>query len=435
MKFGEPRTIHLKLVTPIFIWSGEDINPLSYIVEGDFVHVLDPDRFFRALTDCERGRYLEWIEPILDRLSELDDRIAQAGRNRELVRELRRQRRGIEARLSVERFIRERLRADPASFVRSRDCIAYSVEYATRPGDRGFKLHIKDAKHNPYIPGTELKGALRTAVLYAMLSDAENLDYAWFKERLSEFRVFLAAELSHLDRITDRREKRKRERRVRRAVEGELKELSTGLRKKLLRGTKDDAKFDFFKLVHLSDASPMPQGALRIEATESAGTKRPTRTFVEALVSGSECEFEVAMAEEIPWALSKLGLEGLSEWLSVEKLLEASYMRSRDILDEEARYFADEPRLQAQIARLQGENRPEAPLLRLGAGQGFLSTTVDLHVKRRDERLYDEAIREGVSFQRRWRTQRGNFPKTRRVVTDGQGNPLALLGWVKLIRV
>lgn len=209
-------------------------------------------------------------------------------------------------------------------------------------------------------------------------------------------------------------------------------EISTDLEEKFLRGIKDDAKFDFLKLVYVSDSTHVPTNCLQMEITQSAGTQRFTKTSVETITKDSEFVFDMAVAENVPWILSNLGLERLTEWLLVEKLLEASYLRSKEILEEEARYFSNDSHIRNLIADLQGQNQVKSPLLRLGAGQGFLSTTVDLQIKRRDAQLYDEAIREGVSLVRKWNTQVGNFPKTRRVVLDTQNKPRSLLGWVKL---
>lgn len=422
MKFGEPVPITLRPVTPIFIGNGDTIKPLSYIVDGPVIHVLDSDRFFRGLSEGERQSYLNWIEPILDRLADFDARINQADRNFKLKGQLRRQRRQVESELSCEVFIRNRLGADPVHFVQSRDCIAYSVRWGTRPDYNGFKLHIKDAQCRPYIPGTEIKGALRTSLLYFLLSDEADgkENYNSLKERLSDFHSVYRSGASPKRKIQ------------------KLRSIAPETERELLRGGKDDAKFDFFKLVQVSDSTTLPNDALKIELTQSIGTGRYTKTWVETIAPDQELAFELAVAEDLAaehgWALKKLGLKELTEWLDISRLLRACFLRSAGILQHEASYFSDVPSIRKQVSDLQRQNQPDAPLLRLGAGQGFLGTTVDLHVKVKDGNLYDEAIREGVSFQRRWRTQTGNFPKTRRAITDVRGKPVHLLGWVRLSR-
>jgi CRISPR-associated protein Csm5 len=415
MKFGEPKTIRLKAVTPLFIGNGETLKPLSYLLDGNVVHVLDEGKFFAQLSPQEQERYLNWVDPLLDRLARLEEEIAQARDDFERRRQLQRQRREIEGELSVQHFLANVLRTRPLAFV-SR-CEAYAIRCNTPPERDGFRLQLKDVANRPYIPGTGIKGALRTALLYALV--AEPRHYPWLRDRLGRFRSDLRSGL-HV------REKVRR-----------LEKIAGDLEAKLLRGevageTKDDAKFDFLRFMEVSDSTPLLPDALRIELTQMLGTGRYTRTWVETIAPGSEVTAQIALGDPM-LILRELGLERLREWLSLSKLLEACYIHSHDILDEEAKYFAGEPRLAALVTQLQRENEPNAPLLRLGQGQGFLGVTVDLAVKRRDEQLYDEAIREGVSLQRRWRTTKDRFPKTRRVVTDRDGTPLSLLGWAKAV--
>lgn len=415
MKFGSPITIRAEVMTPLFIWDGDTIGPLSFVLDGDLVHVLDSDRFIRAFSPQGQEVYLSWIEPVLDRLARLDALLEQAGQDRDRRRQLNQEKRKASSELSVERFLRHRLKLNPITFVKGAGCIAYSVRWAVRPGDDGFRSFIKGAGFRPYVPGTELKGALRTALLYALLETDDN--YGVLRDNLVRFRKVFQSGASP-------KEKNKQLSQIAGQVEGAT-----------LRGSKNDAKYDLLKLLHLSDGELLTADVLRVRALESVGTNRFTRTLAEAIEPHTPFSFRLSLAatEEIHWALQQLGLDELAEAnLSVERLFEATCQRSAAILKADAAYFRDQPAIQQEIRRLQAENDPRSPLLRLGTGQGFLSATVGLRVRDRDPELYDRAIREGVSFQRRWRTQPGNFPKTRRVVSDGLGNPITLPGWIKL---
>ena len=417
MKFSEPVPITLRTVTPVFVGDGDTLKPLSYILEGNTLHVMDSDRFFRGLTDSQRESYMNWIEPILGRLSEFDAKIADAGRNFRLRGQLRRERRNVERQLSWEEFFRSRIQGSPVRFARDLDCVAYSVSCGARPDQNGFRTQIKDGQGRPYIPGTEIKGAIRTSLLYALLTEPDA--YNVLKQKLTDFQKLYKSS----------------------APVGKKARFLSDLEYEQVRGLKDDAKFDLLRFVQVTDATPLSENALRIELTQSLGTTRYTKTWVEALATMSSstvepCTFRLAVAEDLAhkegWALKTLGLQHLSDWLSVSKLLESCFRRSQDLLEEEEKYFSQEPQILSIIQNLKQQNQLDAPLLRLGAGQGFLSTTIDLHVKNRDPELYDRAIREGVSFVRRWRTQAENFPKTRRVIADRGGRPAEILGWVKL---
>lgn len=412
MKFGEPILVKLKALTPVFVGSGEVLTPLSYVVDSGKVCVVDPDRFLEVLSDEQRESYVSWLEPMLDELAELDLRIKEAGKNRKLKREFQNRRRDVEGRLSLDFFIKERLRVEPISFLREKDCLLYQVPCRSRPGPRGFSTHIKDIERRPYIPGSELKGAMRTSLLYAMLGDDDRRRA--FLEKVEGLKGYQGL---------SKRDLKEKFRDVTSEVEVNL------------RGAKDDAKYDLLKFVSISDSEPMAVENLLIEVSCSEGTDRYTRTFLEALAEGSETTFllSVCPASDIRLALRELDLEGLEGWLSVENLLEACYERSKDILNEEKEYFKGQGAILNQISQLKRENEPSSPLLRLGWGQGFLSTTVDLRVKQVDPELYEEGIRKPISKLRNWHTQEDNFPKTRRVLIDRNNRPTSLLGWVKLM--
>lgn len=416
MKFREPITVCAEVKTPLFIWDGDTISPLSFVIDGDLVHVLEGDRFIRALPPQEQRAYLTWIEPALERLARLDEKLKEAGKNYELRRQLNQEKRQVASGLSVERFLSQRLGKKAAAFVKSAGCVAYSVRWAVRPGDDGFRSFIKEeVGYRPYVPGTELKGALRTALLYTLVGPGEN--YATLKHELAQFRQVFQSGASPKEKIK------------------RLTKVAKQVERVTLRGSKNDAKYDLFKLIQVGDGNLLTPDILRVRALESVGTGCFTRTLAEAIEVGTVFTFRLSLAsiEDVGWALEQLGLDRVAAAnLSVEHLLEASYRRSSAILGADEEYFRNSPKVYQEIRRLQAENHPQAPLLRLGTGQGFLSTTVGLHVRDRDPELYDRAIREGVSFQRRWRTQRDNFPKTRRTVSDGRSNPLTVPGWIRL---
>jgi CRISPR-associated protein Csm5 len=423
MKFAEPILIKAEVKSPVFVWDGDTIKPLSFVIDGDLVHVINADRFLQALNGRERQAYLGWIEPILDVLSRIDDQLQKAkeARNDDLRQRLNREKRDKVTDLSLEKFLRERLGKSPAAFVRQAACIAYSVHWSVRPGDDGFRGFIKNAGRQPYVPGTEIKGALRTSLLYALLNDDRR--YVVLKREIEQLGQVLRSGRSPKEKI-HRLEK------VSDEIEGRFfRPASQDDRK------KNDAKYDFLRLIRVTDGDLLTTDALRIRALESVGTRRFTKTLSEGIEPGTVFTFRLALADrDAEWALQQLGLADIAhDRLSLDEILKACHQRSAAILDLEAEYFTSAPKIQQQIRDLKTLNRPDAPLLRLGTGQGFLSVTIDRHVRERDKQLY-EVIRDGVSMQRRWRTIPNNFPKTRRTISDGRGSPLMLTGWIRISR-
>lgn len=407
MKFQPSIRVQVKVQTPVFIWDGEEVRPLSYVTEGSVVHVIDDRRFLNALNPCEQQAYISWVESVLQRLEDLDKRL-QTARNDPA---LKRQRIQEEAGFSLEYFLRQQLRTDPVAFLRKKGCIAYSVQCNARLGSRGFRSFIKEAGYRPFVPGTELKGALRTALLLALVEEKEGYDR--LRRELTEFR-----------KITSPRERLARLSKIAPRVEGGL-----------LRGSQNDAKYDLLKLIQVSDGELLASDSLSLYALESVGTSRTTLTFAEGLKKGVTFAFRLSIAsvEDVEWALKKLGLaQKARAFLTPDTLIKAIHRRSARLLEEDERYFRDSPNILKEIQRLKNENRPDTPLMRLGTGQGFLSVTVNLPVRRRDPELYDEVIRAEISRKRKWRTKQNNFPCTRRVVTDGKGEPLTLPGYIQI---
>jgi CRISPR-associated protein Csm5 len=279
----------------------------------------------------------------------------------------------------------------------------------------GFREHIKHPDGLPYIPGSEIKGALRNAVLFAMLNDQK------YNGTLKQYlQAVQAAPQNERGR--------------------QLQKVAEKTESALLRtqGHADDAKYDLLRFVSISDTQPFTQqSALYIEKTRAVNTNRNTVMYLEAVYSdqgSATFEIRYGAPEKV---ISEINLTELRDWLKPERLLKACYEYSNAILDEEAGYFQNtfpNEKISGKIEYLKKENEEKRPLLRLGAGQGFLSVTIDLKVKQRDPQLY-ELIRKIASniSRRRWNTYQYNFPKTRRViVTDNE--PDTLLGWVKIVR-
>ncbi|MDI6917820.1 MAG: hypothetical protein QMC80_08515, partial [Thermoplasmatales archaeon] len=79
-----------------------------------------------------------------------------------------------------------------------------------------------------------------------------------------------------------------------------------------------------------------------------------------------------------------------------------------------------------EMQNIKEKNKETSPVLRLGQGQGFLSTTINLVVKNKDPELYDM-----IWHNTRGRSYHDVFPKTRRFVMENN-KPCYTLGWLKL---
>ncbi len=403
-----PITIQFKTVSPIFVGSGEEVTPLSFIQKRNMVNILNEDIFFQNVSDKAREIYLDWIDPILDN-----------------------PRGKYDTRLSFGSFVQDKLKVDPFAFVKKLDCIRYSVRVSSDvPLNKGFKAIIKNPQDQPYLPGTEIKGALRTAILFAMLHDENK--YNQFKELFIEAKPKIQSLIVEYNRLKGERFLNRRElSKVRNQIKNQLKQIENALEEKLLRGKKNDAKYDLLRFLRVSDSEPMTIDALQLEYSKSLGTKRPTDTIIESLhlPDHQVGEFRLEIIDNQSELFRELGLLNS---VSIDALMKACYKHAAAILAIEAEYFKGYATLSKYVAELTKLNTPQTPLLRLGGGQGQLSITIVSWFCARDPELY-EFYRQAVSAARGWdNTIPNNFPKTRRVIYRNN-QPVELLGWIQLI--
>ena len=165
---------------------------------------------------------------------------------------------------------------------------------------------------------------------------------------------------------------------------------------------------------------------LEILHTNSFGSGRK-HVYVEALPKGVEVNgsFNITRNSRI---LKELGLDNRGFLLSEAEVLENCYGLSANLIKNEIEYYRKhhEDQIANFYQQLQRENTEKNPLISIGQGQGFLSTTITLVVKNNDPDLY-EIVRLGT----RGKSYSYEFPKTRRLVFEN-GKPTYPLGWLKL---
>jgi CRISPR type III-A-associated RAMP protein Csm5 len=270
-----------------------------------------------------------------------------------------------------------------------------------------FNLCLKTPDHRPYIPGSELKGAIRTAVLAKMLNDDVNL--------LRQLAQNLRPNMTR----------------------GQMNALWQGNEWLLLRRNQNDrdAHNDLFRGIAISDSEPLPTDALRIYAAKRLNMSRDVTVFVEAIAPNSETEVTLSVACPDRW-LQAIGLTDKAGWLDWAKLAHALYEHSNAILDFIAKKFParEFPQVQAKAQWLRKQNNPQAPLVCLGWGQGFLSITMTEPLRQKFPEAY-ETLRQSMAqaIRQYERTKQNNFPKTIWAALDANSQPSDLFGWVQLI--
>ena len=275
---------------------------------------------------------------------------------------------------------------------------------------------IKDANNGVYLPGSEIKGAIRTAILYRRLLDEAN--YNSLKKAL-------------IDVKQRNRETIENARRGEWWAKKELGKILGNVSNKsveiLLRGKKMDAKYDLLKFIQIGDSSMYNPNNLEILHINSLRS-RGKHAYVEALPKGAEFNGSFNIKRD-SMIFKELGLGDIEFLLSEEEVLKSCYGLSENLIKNEIKYYKkhQEPQIVTFYQQLKEGNTKENPLIRIGQGQGFLSTTITLTVKNNDDLDLYEIVRLGA----RGKSYPYEFPKTRRLVFENE-KPTYPLGWVKL---
>lgn len=139
--FLKPYQLHMRTLSPLHIGSGKKLGRIEFVLRNQQVLVIDDTKLFN------------WIaaQPNAERLSfELADAIKRG---------------------ELELFLKQNFSADLNQIA------AYTIPARGKPQE--IFSFIRTESHQPYLPGSSIKGALRSAILRGrMLEDAELRNYA-----------------------------------------------------------------------------------------------------------------------------------------------------------------------------------------------------------------------------------------------------------------
>jgi CRISPR type III-A-associated RAMP protein Csm5 len=471
--------LRLRTLSPLHIGTGEELTSLDYVVHDNRFYRISQDRLF-ALTKKllpENG-----VKDLGDWVSEQFDAMNNTNDNRELSRLndemnsfyfFERHRRGRE-------FLRE-LQNEPA--------IPVLVDERTRNRHRNATViplgqvrgAVKNGQGLPFLPGSSLKGSLRTALFFHYLSHY--------------------GDKGQIERIV-REQLGKRSYKERFALPLVHSAFFCGVRdsyRKILK--TDDEKMDLLKLVRIPDARLLTTGQegaflqlakINIYLVEKQQTRdrnqkasfeaaqQPQASYCEAIPPGkileTELDFDIEFLLRIKPFLREGGIPVGDEeqWIGIEKKVKQLFGLDLQSLTEgnkaekkaavlqhlmgcwadfSRRQIAaqrewlshfranDKPdRYSSRISRGMTPvfNREQNPLIRLGYATGFQGMTAILYFLEdaRLETLY-KSVLETFNIGNRpgnrgaYKVNMERFPKSRRLIEDGE--VIRPLGWLECI--
>ena len=260
---------------------------------------------------------------------------------------------------------------------------------------------ITDAlNQTPYIPGTSIKGALKSQFLCSFLADDQ-------------------AELNNvMNRIKSSRRPPPRKFAGRELDDLVLRELD---------GTRQKPHQDWFRGLRVSDAF-FDQGKselieARVVSLNKSGKgshfgARGARIYKEVIPSGAELKLTIETDDSLWSIMSK---ENGPLFSSIKELLDKCAKQIVKQADEEAEFWerAGYRSIPGIVKRYQSAGAN----ICLGWGGGYLSTTVGLLMSQAERMLIKEKYYKRGNYN--------EFPNSRRAAFAGE-NPTALIGWARL---
>lgn len=360
----------IEVISPVHIGSGGAISPIEYVVE-DKLYRADMDKIFEDKR-FDTNRFIEGAKGGALYLGEF-----------------------------IPELAKEHVR------------YALDISQSTRTNLQGLigssssevREFIK-TKDDAYIPGSSIKGAIRTAILWWVLKNDRD--------------KFHRAEnyLKSLVRSRNRVDKR--------WVDDEIEKFVFG----------GDPTHDILKALHISDTTAVSTEKLRIEEVRTLTTAMQGHnwkgfyTFVEALKLGIKLDLEINIDEFLLKgdAARELHFENKQELIrEIPKMCDEF---AKELIKEEISFFEkyNKPKELDKVLefyeRVRETREGDSFLLHLAWGSGWHGMTVGRLLESnllRDLRRKFRLGKAGVT----------EFPKTRRIVFE-EGEPRYPLGWVKL---
>ncbi len=363
--------MRLRVITPVHIGDGESIIPWSYSVEGSLLKVYDLEEVIKELTKVLRG------EKLRNTLLNLKNDIRVHGFSKNLGEFL------AERKISLKEAYSLRVQASP----KVRDIYKY------------IKSFIK-SRRKVFIPGSEVKGTLRTVFMFGVIQEELKKGNSWLYE---EIRRILIENLSKPYLSPRKRWS---------LAEIKIEDL-------ILRNGKNNTQEDLFKALLVSDSELLePSECLFVDGVKLVNSRRRFFELHELLKEGTTFNINIEIDEQKKGNIKN----PFTQYLTLERLKEFSLNFYSSLL-ERIKLFSRRNNIYIKaLDELERLIKEERFILRIGKHQGFLSVGIlGILLENGDEDLYRKVYRTAVP-------RFSGIPnKTLKLTGEGK-----LLGWVVL---
>ena len=305
----------------------------------------------------------------------------------------------------------------------------YSLLCSQSPETTDIREAIKSVGSRPYIPGSSIKGAIRTMLLSDLINNDEN------EELLNKSSAHLNTEINKGPKASRRSEN----------PAGDIEKKAFGR----------NPNYDLLRALQVSDTEPLESDALAIETAwtvtlnqkgelvQKIDNGREYKNFVEVIQGVKSLTFTLKIDD---WlfddpAYTTLGFND-TQYGAIQSIFDVCYSANKNLIQQETTFY-DNDDFSSIYKFYNGLNNTNESLtggvfmLQIGWGTGYHANTVTSLFTQGDDAPVDMmALRERYRLGRSRSNQHQpydsrEFPKTRRVLYRGQ-NPIAPLGWVKI---
>ncbi|MDD4281991.1 MAG: type III-A CRISPR-associated RAMP protein Csm5 [Candidatus Methanofastidiosa archaeon] len=265
-----------------------------------------------------------------------------------------------------------------------------------------IRQFMRTPDYLPYIPGSSIKGAIRTAVLYGILKKAK-------EENEQKFDYTFVSKFEEALRITPKRK-------MNRAASEFERILQTY---PLTRDSRPSPNTDIMRAVRISDTAPLDKDALELRKVhifnkgKDAHELQKMGIHLECIPAGSTLEFDCTINKTILADFEAVGTGSLP-FRKESDLVKACETFSRDLWEFESSYFESE----RECTRIYDFYRSGKGTIRLGAGSGLAATTIFMLMPESKRHLYRQAYDRYTE----------GMPTSRKVVIENDA-PSTVLGW------
>lgn len=464
--------VYLKTLSPVHIGSGETWDSLSPFMTLDNeknkvikrCYFVNTSKILRSLNSEEALLFSKWMDNITSAFE-------RESKNNKKISNIRKE-------WSIENFLlkyKKLTNVQCKDLLTNRENYYYSaVVYSKSESPRNIVRHTITPDYRLYIPGSSIKGAIRTALAIKILQSMGGNDRAQLFQRIS-----------NVIRIS----KNKRE--VSRSID-----QAESLLQKALFCYGDEGKwqhYDFCKFISIADCFTSDRNVGLYQVSVLTKIKRnkeyelrdqeinifetiPSNTNMKFLLnidfdkmkleytarsqSNRENEqknykkhnkfdliFRLVFDVDFMEVMSK-SKEERNEFI-FNKIIEIIDYHSKNIIDEDKKWFRQFSNIPGIIDELDNISKSKG-LLRIGYASGFLADTIFTFARKGDtscKNLYKK-IFEATALDLPLNMKKNNigkeryisdamfnsFPNSRRVVVDQINNKILPLGWVSIFR-